>query len=136
MRIDLVSMPWASFVMPSAALGALSAYVRREEPSFYMTCRSEHLVVAGNMGIDLYEAVCKQWKIGEMLYLALLYPQRAKGVREWFVERAPIDLGDDLQRPVREEIRGPTCSIIYRTFCETTSRLSLMRSHRPRMSSG
>jgi len=95
MRIALVSMPWASFVMPSAALGALSAYVHREEPDLDIACRSEYLELAGRMGIDLYEALCKQWRIGEMLYLALFYPQRAGMVQSWFIERAPVDMGDD-----------------------------------------
>ncbi|MHB8109311.1 MAG: hypothetical protein ACYDHW_04665, partial [Syntrophorhabdaceae bacterium] len=99
MRITLVSMPWASFVMPSAAMGALMAYVNREEPDFSVACRSEHLEVSGRMGIDLYEAVCRQWRIGEMLYLALLYSKRAKNVEKWFGERACIDLGNDLKLP-------------------------------------
>jgi ribosomal peptide maturation radical SAM protein 1 len=95
MRVTLVSMPWADFSLPSSALGALSAYLHREEPDFSIICRSEHLQVARQTGMDLYHSVSKHWMIGEMFYLALLYPQRKKDVQKWFIERAQIDLDDD-----------------------------------------
>lgn len=92
MRIILVSMPWADFSLPSAAIGALSAYVRREIPRAEVVCRSEHAKLAQRVGLPLYERLATQPAIGRMLYLAQAYPERISAIRSWFAGRAAKDL--------------------------------------------
>jgi len=57
MKIALVAMPWAGFSVPSAAIGALAAYLRREEPALGVTCHSEFLSVVERLGVELYKPI-------------------------------------------------------------------------------
>ena len=75
MNLELVSMPWAMFDAPSAALGALSAYVQSHEPRVKVRCRS--------VFVDLwrripgpYQIISDQPMTGDLVYAAVLYPER------------------------------------------------------------
>ena len=75
MNLELVSMPWAMFDAPSAALGALSAYVQSHEPRVKVRCRS--------VFVDLwrripgpYQIISDQPLTGDLVYAAVLYPER------------------------------------------------------------
>ncbi len=84
MIVDLVAMPWGDFGSPSAALGALSAYLRHHEPGFQVTCHSEHLAVSERIGSKVYGAINDKRLIADYLYLALLYPDRRASLRAAF----------------------------------------------------
>jgi ribosomal peptide maturation radical SAM protein 1 len=98
MKIALVAMPWAGFAAPSAALGALAAYVAREEPACGVTCHSEFLGVAERLGVELYEAISSGRGLGESLSMTLLYPERQDRVRSWFAEQAARTEGEGSDR--------------------------------------
>ena len=49
MRVALVAMPWQSHQMPSAALGALSAFLR-EQTDHEILCLNEYTTVYESLG--------------------------------------------------------------------------------------
>jgi ribosomal peptide maturation radical SAM protein 1 len=114
MKVALVSMPWCDFGMPSAALGALSAYIRTQMPHISLTCHSEHLEVYRRLGPDVYLIFRNNRILGESLYLSTLFPEYCAAVKGAFVERAaaeecdvpgPADFGrswEDMFDKVRE----------------------------------
>src|SRR5690349_14986620 len=92
-RICLIAMPWSKKEGPSAALGALKAYLRQHQPNVQVACRHEFVNVAAAIGFPLYDAIGDQcYKIGELLYLALLYPEKRANVRQQFINWAPSQL--------------------------------------------
>jgi ribosomal peptide maturation radical SAM protein 1 len=99
-RICLIAMPWSKKEGPSAALGALKAYLRQRQPDVEVACRHEFINVAAAIGFPLYDAIADQcYKVGELLYLALLYPEKRANVRRQFVDWAasqPEQLDTDL----------------------------------------
>ncbi len=89
MRLALVAMPWSRRDRPSAAVGALAAYVRRERPDIEVASRSEFVELAYRIGIELYDQIADTaYTIGEPLYAPLLYPERREHVRQAFVDWA------------------------------------------------
>jgi ribosomal peptide maturation radical SAM protein 1 len=97
-RIALVAMPWSHRDRPSAAIAALSAWVKRERPGVEVVCRSAFVDVAADLGLDRYQAIAEAaYSMGELLYMAVLYPEQAAGARESFVRtsllRASIGAG-------------------------------------------
>ena len=94
--VALVAMPWTCADLPSAALSALSAYVRRERPQYTIDCHSEFVDVSAVVGAGLYAAIAKETnEIGMLMYMPLTYPERLghvlEGFREWVVKRAPVE---------------------------------------------
>jgi ribosomal peptide maturation radical SAM protein 1 len=94
MKVALVSMPWCDFGMPSAALGALSAYIRTRMPQISLTCHSEHLEIYRRLGPDVYLIFRNNRILGESLYLSTLFPEYCGAVKRAFVERAAAEEGD------------------------------------------
>jgi ribosomal peptide maturation radical SAM protein 1 len=95
-------MPWSQRDRPSAALGSLAAYVRRELPDWTVETHSAFLDVASGLGLEAYDAISvTAYTIGELLYAALFYPERAARVREhhrgWRRQTAPGS-DEDLDR--------------------------------------
>lgn len=86
-------MPWSQRDRPSAALAALTAYVRRERPGHRVDSCSAFLDVAAALGIDLYTALEGDFSVSELLYTPLLYPERRDAVRASFVAWAAEELG-------------------------------------------
>lgn len=85
-------MPWSRRDRPSAAIGALAAWLSRERPSARVIPRSEFVRVSEALGADLYDALSvSAYSMGELLYLAILYPERMSSVRvafdAWAAER-------------------------------------------------
>lgn len=90
MLFALVSMPWSVYNHPSAAVGSLLAYIREQEPSYEVRSFSEHVRVATTIGFDLYEVISENaYELGELLYLAQIYPALEPQIRQYFVESAP-----------------------------------------------
>jgi ribosomal peptide maturation radical SAM protein 1 len=88
MLVTLVAMPWSAHARPSAALGALSAYIRANNPDWSVASRSEYLRVATAIGYPLYGRIAEDaYAFGESLYLALLYPEREPAIREQFIAK-------------------------------------------------
>jgi ribosomal peptide maturation radical SAM protein 1 len=99
MKLALVAMPWSIAERPSAALGALSAHVRRRRPDVEVVSHYEYVRVALEVGFAAYGAVANEFYMGDLLYMPLLYPEKRSGVRDAFVDwiraqgRAPAELG-------------------------------------------
>jgi ribosomal peptide maturation radical SAM protein 1 len=94
LRLALIAMPWANHTRPSCALSALSAYIERHLPEVAISVRSEYVEVAQLLGEETYDALAQEcYRIGELLYAALLYPTQRESVRavflEWARERIP-----------------------------------------------
>jgi ribosomal peptide maturation radical SAM protein 1 len=88
LRICLIALPWSLSRHPSAALGALSAYVKQQEPGFEVVCRSDFLDAAVAIGFGCYDRISQaSYDVGEMLYAALCFPERREKVRDFFVSR-------------------------------------------------
>jgi len=75
MNLELVSMPWAMFDAPSAALGALSAYVQGHEPRVKVRCRSAFVDLWRRIP-GPYQALSDEHLVGDLVYAAVLYPER------------------------------------------------------------
>jgi ribosomal peptide maturation radical SAM protein 1 len=88
-RIALVAMPWSRRDRPSAAIGVLAAYVRRERPSVDLVCRSEYVEIAQRVGDAFYDQVGNHaYEMGELLYTPVLYPEQETDLRRFFEEWA------------------------------------------------
>ena len=92
-RVALVAMPWSRRDRPSAAIGGLAAYVRRERPSVDLVCRSEYMEVAQRVGGTFYDEVADNaYEMGELLYTPILYPEQETELRRYFEEWAPNNI--------------------------------------------
>ncbi|PTL85816.1 RiPP maturation radical SAM C-methyltransferase [Vitiosangium sp. GDMCC 1.1324] len=88
MRICLIALPWSLYRHPSAALGALSAFLKQQEPGFEVICRSDFLDAAVALGFGCYDKISQSsYDVGEMLYAALCFPERKEQVRDFFISR-------------------------------------------------
>ncbi|WNG18805.1 RiPP maturation radical SAM C-methyltransferase [Cystobacter fuscus] len=77
MKLTLISLPWSAMNRPSAALGALAAYVRQHEPRVDVEVRYEYAHVGTTLGARLYgELANLAYEAGELLYMPLLYPEK------------------------------------------------------------
>lgn len=98
--VALVALPWPVLERPSAALGALAAFVARDEPSVRIRVEHENLRVADAISKEIYEEFSDHcYGVGELCYMALLYPERQPEVRAAVVgwaERHRIDLAGAL----------------------------------------
>jgi len=87
LRFTIVAMPWSRRDRPSAALAALSAYVRARCPQIETHCRSEFVELSERIGRELYDELSvNAYRMGEMMYTCLLYPEKVQDVRNYFVE--------------------------------------------------
>jgi len=93
-HFHLVALPWSILTRPSAALGALTAYVRQHRPDMRVTPHSAYIDVAVSLGADAYDAIAARWEIGELLYAAELYPERCEPIRKTFVDYALSEHAD------------------------------------------
>lgn len=99
MRLDLVALPWAVFDRPSAALGALSAFLETHRPKLEVIQRHEYVTVAAELGFPSYDAIAHQaYAVGEILYCPLIYPELTDSVREYFVNSGEELLGKDFPK--------------------------------------
>lgn len=77
MKLALVAMPWSMLSQPSAAVGALAAYLRREQPDLEVACEYEYVGLAGRIKHGLYQQISlHKHDLGELLYMPLLYPEK------------------------------------------------------------
>lgn len=77
MKVTLISLPWSMSSQPSAALGALAAFIRREEPSWEVACKYEYVRLGARLGYRLYDGLAMyKHDLGELLYTPLLYPEK------------------------------------------------------------
>ncbi|WP_448382647.1 RiPP maturation radical SAM C-methyltransferase [Desulfosoma sp.] len=100
-RLILVSMPWALADRPSIQLGSLKAYVTR---AFGSAVQAEaahpYLDVERVLGRSLYRRLAERSWLGEAVYAALLYPERAAACAGLFSKYWPRSEGN----PAFEEI--------------------------------
>ena len=75
-HIALVSAPWPLFNRPSIQLGALKAFLRRELPGTVTRAFHAYLLVAAELGYDLYGPISRRTWLAEIPYAALLYPEK------------------------------------------------------------
>ncbi|MFY2558176.1 RiPP maturation radical SAM C-methyltransferase [Corallococcus terminator] len=123
MRICLIALPWSLHRHPSSAIGALSAYLRQQEPTVTVECRSAYLDVANAIGLACYDRISQNsYEVGEMLYTPCLYPERKSKVRDFFVSRMegmgiPLDGPDGILPPALFGEK-PTWASAYDTLSE------------------
>lgn len=72
MKVRLIALPWNQYWLPQAALGALSAYLKRAEPSWDVRAEHAFLDVAQEQPA-LYAAVASHDFEGERVYASLMY---------------------------------------------------------------
>ncbi|HLL56162.1 MAG TPA: RiPP maturation radical SAM protein 1, partial [Myxococcaceae bacterium] len=71
-------------------MAALASYVRGTCPRVQITCRSEFVETSERVGRDLYDEISNSaYRVGEMMYTSLLYPEKSGEVRGRFAEWAP-----------------------------------------------
>ena len=88
MRLALVSLPWRSTQHAPLDIGSLSAYVKREEPSYVVDVLPAYLDAAESIGIVAYNALAmlaRQEVIGDGFYATMLYPENRPAFKEHFV---------------------------------------------------
>jgi ribosomal peptide maturation radical SAM protein 1 len=84
MKVVLVALPWSALHRPSAALGALAPYLRRECPGAVVECRFAYMNTARRIGQAFYEFLSElAHDAGELLYAALYYPERRAAVKDY-----------------------------------------------------
>lgn len=89
MKLVMVSLPWSVYERPSAALGALAAYVGEKLPGVQVQCRYEYVPVALDLGIPLYDAISLEaYDMGELFYAPFVYPEQSPKVRAYFAATA------------------------------------------------
>lgn len=102
-RLILVSMPWALADRPSIQLGSLKAYVTRVFGASIQTKAAHpYLDVERVLGRSLYRRIAERSWLGEAVYAALLYPERAAACARVFDKHwSPVASGSS---PVFDEI--------------------------------
>ncbi len=99
MKVALVALPWSVLHRPSAAVAALSAYLRKVEPTWTVRCLYEYVQVAPMLGVELYEFLAEAGHtIGEAAFIPCVHPDRR--------ERAIPTLIDQLRKLVRTFVAG------------------------------
>ncbi len=89
-RVALISMPWAIFNRPSIQLGALKAWLDRENASKTAPCRLDtqlfhpYLQAAKILGPDTYRHLAHNGWAGEALYSPLLFPEQRHSAARLF----------------------------------------------------
>lgn len=73
-------MPWAAFDLPSAAIGALSGFLKIRRPEWLVCCHHENVDVWSSLSKQ-YAAISRQSIVGELVYLGHLYPESLDRVR-------------------------------------------------------
>ena len=99
MKLYIISLPWSQYDRPSAALGALKAFVQTRRPDIDVECIYAYLATAERLGWDVYEALSQaSYDVGELLYAQIVYPQQSQATRELWSTReqggAPPGLWD------------------------------------------
>jgi radical SAM superfamily enzyme YgiQ (UPF0313 family) len=93
-RLILVSMPWALADRPSIQLGSLKAYVTRVFGSaVHAGAAHPYLGVERVLGRSLYRRLAERSWLGEAVYAALLYPDRAAACARLFSKHWPRSEG-------------------------------------------
>lgn len=139
-RILLVSAPWPLFSRPSLPLGALKAYLKKEQPSLDVEASHLYLQVAHRLGFERYHQVSQRVWRAEAVYSALLYPEQAHQAEALYAgtmkkdDRTPIDFS----RLVREveaatnewfdQVHWPALDLVgfSVSFCQVTASLYLI----------
>jgi ribosomal peptide maturation radical SAM protein 1 len=87
-RIALVSTPWPLYNRPSIQLGALKAYLQQEFPELKVHTLHVYLKVAESIGYKIYREVSERTWLAEMVYAALLFPERKAQIEKIFYREA------------------------------------------------
>lgn len=88
MEVGLVSMPWSSASRPSAAVGALTAFLRQRFGDWTVTPAYQYVDVAADLGLDLYRDVSEHcYELGEVINLGALNPHRRDRVLDYVESR-------------------------------------------------
>jgi len=99
-QIVLLSAPWPLFNRPSIQLGALKAFLRLSLPEVNVKAFHAYLLVAADLGYDLYGPISRRTWLAEIPYAALLYPeQKEELTRFWRTQQRnmPPDQKADLE---------------------------------------
>jgi ribosomal peptide maturation radical SAM protein 1 len=97
-RLALVAVPWAQFDTPSAAIGVLGAFMRREAPDVRVDCHYSYVDLwraIEDVRPELYPRIADNRLLGDVVYAAQLHPtkERTAIVKADFVAWAEGTLG-------------------------------------------
>ena len=98
-QITLISAPWPLFNRPSIQLGALKAFLLASLPEVNVKAFHAYLLVAAELGYDLYGPISRRTWLAEIPYAALLYPEQKEVLtRFWRMQQRnmPPDQRSDL----------------------------------------
>ncbi len=79
----LVSMPWTLFDRPSLQLGALTAFLKRQD-WIRVTAFHPYVELAKILGPDVYRWISKKHWLGEALYTPLVFPSKYDAAEDLF----------------------------------------------------
>ncbi|MBU1917859.1 RiPP maturation radical SAM C-methyltransferase, partial [bacterium] len=97
MKIALVAMPWPQFDAPSAALGILSAYLKKTHPEWQVDCKHPYINM-WQMTESIYERISNNQTV-EFLFIPQIFPEQTNAVQPYFNKL----LADHLNIPNEDE---------------------------------
>lgn len=109
LRLALVAMPWPLFNRPSIQLGALAAYLRRQDQQTRVTALHPYLEVARLLGPESYHRISQNVWLCEALYAPLLFPEMtdaAGRLARRLLGRRPFFEFDRTVTVLREQLAG------------------------------
>lgn len=119
MKVDLVSMPWACFHVPSITIATWSAHLK-EYVRLSVVCRYEYARLWSRLH-DEYEAISRSWCLGELFYMATMYPaardQLLHAIEGQWAEEHRSIIAQGLE-PDRAVLNEETIARIARTIDE------------------
>jgi ribosomal peptide maturation radical SAM protein 1 len=91
MKIALIAMPWPQFDAPSAALGILSAFIKKAHADWQVTCKHPY-VGMWQMTESIYERLCNS-QTAEFLFIPHLFSDKKQAVKPYFCKPIQDHLG-------------------------------------------
>lgn len=88
MKVAVVALPWSQLSRPSAAVAALTTYLRTHEPGWDVRAFYEYIRISELVGVELYELIA-EWahSIGEAFFIPCVHTeQRERAVEKLVVE--------------------------------------------------
>ena len=84
----LVSAPWPLYSRPSIQLGALKAYLESRISGLRVDSLHLYLRVADAIGFEVYQSISERSWLAELVYGALLFPERRDSIERLFGREA------------------------------------------------
>lgn len=82
MKVAVVALPWSQLSRPSAAVAAVSTFLRREEPTWEVRGFYEYIQISELVGVELYEFIAEAaHSVGEAFFIPCVHTdQRERAI--------------------------------------------------------